>query len=71
VGFQKCYSNHSVFIRRTSSGNVIPAICIDDILLTGDDIADIEKAKQYLKTQFVTKNTCSLLGLKLLTVNIK
>ena len=28
----------------------------DDILLTGSDIVDIVKAKEYLKTQFVTKN---------------
>ena len=48
VGFQKCYSDHSIFIRMTSSDTVILFIYVD-ILLTGSDVHDIEKAKQYLK----------------------
>lgn len=28
---------------------------VDDILLTGSDVDDIKKAKEYLKEQFVTK----------------
>ena len=35
VGFQKFYSNNSVFIRRTSSGHVILIVYVDDIMLLG------------------------------------
>ena len=46
MGFQKCYSNHSIFIRKTSSGTVILAVYVDDILLTGSDVLGIVKAKE-------------------------
>jgi len=36
-GFQKCHSNHSVFIYHSSPGSVILTIYIDNILLTGSD----------------------------------
>jgi len=35
IGFARCYSDHSVFVRRTKSGLVILTEYIDDILLTG------------------------------------
>jgi len=54
VGFQKCYSDHSLSIRRISSGTVILIVYVDGIILTGSDDG-IEKAKEYLKTQFVIK----------------
>ena len=56
VGFHKCYSNHSVFIHRSSYYIMILIVYVDDILLTESDIDGIEKAKEYLKTQFVTKD---------------
>jgi len=55
VGFQKCYSDYSVFIRGTTSGSVILTVYVDGILLTGSDVG-ILKAKEYLKTHFVTKD---------------
>jgi len=39
IGFHRCHSDHSVFIRRTKSGIVILAVYVDDILLTGSDSA--------------------------------
>ena len=56
MGFQKCYIDHFVFTRRTSSGTVILVVYVDDILLTRSDVDHIEKAKEYLKTRFVTKH---------------
>jgi len=56
VRFHKYYSNHSVFICRTSSDTAILVIYIDSILLTWSDVVSIEKAKEYLNTQFVTNN---------------
>ena len=34
VGFQKCYSDHSAFVRRSSSGITILVVYVDDILLS-------------------------------------
>lgn len=49
VGFQKFYSDHFVFIRKTSSGTII-FVYVVDILLTVSDVDIIKKAKEYLKT---------------------
>jgi len=73
VGFQKFYSDHFVFIRKTSSGTII-FVYVIDILLTGSDVDSIKEAKEYLKTQLVTKDMGrprTFLGLKLLTVDMK
>ena len=56
VGFQKCYSDHSVFIHKTSCGTVTFAVYVDDILLSRSNVDGIKKAKEYLKTQFVIKD---------------
>ena len=52
----KFYSDPSVFIYKISSGAVIFAIYVDEILLTRSDVDGIEKVKEYLMIQFVTKN---------------
>jgi len=51
LGFQKCYYDHSVFIRRTYSAIVILDVYVDGILLTESDVNGIKKAKEYIKTQ--------------------
>jgi len=56
VGFQKYYSNHSIFIDRSSFGIVILTIYVDNILQIGSDVNGIEKTKEYFKTQFMTKD---------------
>ena len=53
MGFQKCYSEYSVFIHKTSSDTVILSIYVDNILLIVSDVDAIEKTKEYFKTQFV------------------
>jgi len=56
IGFRWCHSDHSVFVRRTRSGIVVLAVYVDDILLTGSDLAGIVETKMYLKRYFVTKD---------------
>ena len=57
IGFTRCHSNHSVFVRRTKSGLVILVVYVDDILLTGSDsVALAEIKKKYLKRYFITKD---------------
>ena len=56
VGFKRCQSDHSVFIRRTTSGLVVLAVYVDDILLTESDLVAITETKEYLSRHFVTKD---------------
>jgi len=37
IGFARCHSDHSVFVRFTKSGSGILVVYVDDILLTGSD----------------------------------
>ena len=55
VGFHRCHSNYSVFVRRTKSGLVTLTVHVN-ILLTGSDSAGLVKTKEYLRRHFVTKD---------------
>ena len=48
VELQKYYSDHSVFIHRTSSDTMILVVYVNDIPLTGSDVG-IMKAKEYMR----------------------
>jgi len=56
IGFARCHSDHSVFVRRTKSDSVILAVYVDDILLTSSDYMALAETKEYLKRYFVTKD---------------
>ena len=56
IGFRRCYSDHSVFVRHTSSGIVVLALYVHDILLTDSDSSGIVETKMYLNHHFVTKD---------------
>jgi len=63
-----------LIILSSSAGLLITSILVVyvDIILTGSDCDSTEKAKEYLKTQFVTKNMTGksiFLRFKLLPVN--
>jgi len=49
IGFARCHSDHSVFVRRTKFGSVILAVYVDAILLTGCDSVALAETKEYLK----------------------
>jgi len=69
IGFARCHSDHSVFVRRTKSGSVILTVYVDDILLIRSDSVALAETKEYLKRHFVTKDMGKprfFLGLKLL-----
>ena len=55
IRFDRCHSDHSVFIHRTKSGSMILAVHVDDILLTGSDSVALAET-EYLKRYFVTKD---------------
>jgi len=56
IGFARCHSDHSMFVRRIKYGSVILAVYVDDILLTGSDFVALTEIKEYLKSHFVTKD---------------
>ncbi|KAL0442260.1 UNVERIFIED_CONTAM: Copia protein [Sesamum radiatum] len=55
-GFSRCQADHSVFVQTTTSGMVVLAVYVDDILITGSDIVGNDEAKTYLQKHFVTKD---------------
>ena len=54
--FERCVVDHSVIYRKTTSDSVILTVYIDNILLTGSDSVGINETKEYLRTQFITKD---------------
>ena len=58
----------TVMRKTTSTGYVVLAIYVDDILLTGNDEAAISFTKAYLQTHFATRDLKTpryFLGIKL------
>ncbi|KAK4406722.1 Retrovirus-related Pol polyprotein from transposon RE2 [Sesamum angolense] len=73
-GFSRCQADHSVFVQTTTSGMVVLAVYVDDILITGSDLVGIEEAKTYLQKHFITKDLGRpryFLGLKSLIANME
>lgn len=67
-GFHRSHADHSVFVRRRSSGIVVMIVYVYDIILSGNDSTGIEELKQYLKDHFQTKDLGQLryfLGIEL------
>ena len=48
IGFHRCHSDHSVFVRRTKYDIVVLAVYVN-ILLTGSDSTGLLETTQYLK----------------------
>ena len=59
-GFNRSTADHTLFIKKTSSGIVVMVVYVDDIILTGDDVKAIEATKAHLQKHFVTKDLGSL-----------
>ena len=59
-GMKMSKCDHSVFYRNSDSGVILLVVYVDDIVITGSDIAGITSLKEFLKTQFHTKDLGSL-----------
>jgi len=46
IGFSRCHTEHSVFVRHTKSGSAILAVHVDDILLTESDSVTLAETKE-------------------------
>ena len=54
IGFARCHSDHSVFVRRTKSGSVILAVYW--YFADWSDYVALAKTKEYRKWHFVTED---------------
>ncbi|CAN0842427.1 Retrovirus-related Pol polyprotein from transposon TNT 1-94, partial [Linum grandiflorum] len=55
-GFRQSSSDYSLFIKDTNQGIVVLLVYVDDIILAGDNMNDIEVVKEYLKSVFKIKD---------------
>ena len=57
MGFIRCHSDHTCFIRRRPDGRcIILSVYVDDIIITGNDTAEITRVKAKLGTTFDVKD---------------
>ena len=59
-GMQKSKSDHSVFYRNSQASIILLVVYVDDIIITGDDMAGISSLKSFLHGQFHTKDLSML-----------
>ena len=53
IGFEKCISEHGVYIKReTTTDLVLLCLYVDDLLITGSNMSEINKVKQLLMKKF-------------------
>ena len=55
-GLQKSKYDHSVFYRNSQPGIILLVVYVDDIVITGNDMAGISSLKSFLHRQFHTKD---------------
>lgn len=71
-GFVSSHSDSSLFLKKTSTCFTIAAIYVDDIILTGNNISDIQSLKSHLHRIFSIKDLGKLhyfLGLEVTYLN--
>ena len=60
-GFKQSQGDHTLFIRHSSQGKVtVLIVYVDDIVLTGDDVEDMQELKKYLAKEFEIKDLGNL-----------
>ena len=53
---QKSKSDHSIFYRNSEASIILLVVYVDDIVITGSDMADISSLKSFLHGLFHTKD---------------
>ncbi|RVW63782.1 Retrovirus-related Pol polyprotein from transposon TNT 1-94 [Vitis vinifera] len=52
LGFERCSLEHAVYMRNQGKGNLIVGVYVDDLIITGECIQDIDKFKSQMKKSF-------------------
>jgi len=60
-GLRRSSSDHSIFIRHSSTGTIIFSVYVDNIVITGDDHQGIIQLKAYLSSHFHMKDLSVLM----------
>lgn len=55
-GFQQSVNDYSLFVKSKTDSIVVLLVYVDDIILTGNSIEEINKVKEFLKCQFLIKD---------------
>jgi hypothetical protein len=56
LGFQRCYSDHSLYILRADRSILIVAVYVDDMLLITNDVPRVDQLKRDLAQTFAMKD---------------
>ncbi|XP_070003380.1 uncharacterized protein [Nicotiana sylvestris] len=71
-GYIPSKNDYSLFLKSTGSSHTVLVVCIDNILLAGDDIFELDVVKAFLDAQFKIKDLGSIhyfLGLEVTKVD--
>ncbi|XP_016199805.1 uncharacterized protein LOC107640820 [Arachis ipaensis] len=56
LGYNQCKSDYSMFTKSQSTGFTVILVYVDDLVLAGDDLLEIERVKQTLHDRFRIKD---------------
>lgn len=55
-GYSLSQNDHSLFLKKTNDSLIIVVVYVDDILVIGDDLQEINSLNNFLHDQFQTKD---------------
>ena len=56
LGYIASPYDSALFLRRTDKGTILLLLYVDDMIITGDNLSDIEELKDFLNQQFEMKD---------------
>ena len=61
IGFVISMADYSMYVKKTDAGLVVIVIYVDDLIITGDDKAQLENVKKVLGAEFDMKDLGELM----------